>query len=191
MQGKSSLRRKLRQSRRNLSVTAQRQAAQSLACVLLRQPIIQRAQKIALYWPSDGEISALPLLKRLQQQGKKVYLPVIKPAQGMEFKALSLRYLKSNQFGIVEPLAGESIAVKRLDIILMPLVGFDEQGGRLGMGGGYYDRALAFKLRQTWNNKPYLIGLAHEQQKIAHLPIDPWDVPMAAVATDKRFIRVS
>ncbi|NRB37747.1 MAG: 5-formyltetrahydrofolate cyclo-ligase [Pseudomonadales bacterium] len=190
MQDKSSLRSELRQSRRQLSSFQQHQAAESLSRLLLKQPQLQQAKHIALYWPYDGEISPLPLLKRLQQLGKQVYLPVVKPKRQMEFKPALLSQTKKNRYGIPEPVTGLVKPVKGLDVILMPLVGFDEQGGRLGMGGGYYDRVLAFKCRQRWNKKPLLIGLAHELQQVDRLPLEGWDVPMAAIATDKRFIAV-
>jgi 5-formyltetrahydrofolate cyclo-ligase len=74
---------------------------------------------------------------------------------------------------------------RELDLILLPLVAFDESGQRLGMGGGFFDRSLAFLAwRQHWR-KPHLIGLAYDFQKVAALPREPWDVPLDAVVTDQ------
>ena len=70
----------------------------------------------------------------------------------------------------------------------MPLVGFDEEGGRLGMGGGFYDRSFAFT-RIRPRLRPTLIGLAHELQKVQKLPVEPWDIPLDAVVTDHRIYR--
>ena len=72
--------------------------------------------------------------------------------------------------------------------MLFPLVGFDENGGRLGMGGGFYDRTFAFS-RIRPGMAPKLIGLAHDFQKVRELPIEPWDVPLHGVVTDKRRYR--
>ena len=71
----------------------------------------------------------------------------------------------------------------------MPLVGFDEAGYRLGMGGGFYDASLAYlRRRKTWR-KPYLVGVGYECQRIARVPRDPWDVPLDAVLTESRVYR--
>lgn len=99
--------------------------------------------------------------------------------------------LVNNRYGILEPSTKYIKPTAQLDIILMPLVGFDRLGNRLGMGGGYYDRALAFKRRQAWRKKPLLIGLAFDGQEIQQLAAQPWDIPMDAVATPTRFIRFS
>lgn len=184
---RSELRQCLRHRRQSLSVRKQRQAAKQLSQNLLRQPVIRQAQSLALYWPSDGEISPLILLKALQRRGKKCYLPVIAPNKTMFFVAAKGR-LHKNRYGIYEPAKHAAIASAHLDVILLPLVGFDEKGGRLGMGGGYYDRALGFKKRQVWRLKPLLIGLAHECQQCEKLSQASWDVPMNAIATPMRFI---
>ena len=184
---RKALRQQLRQTRRQLSPATQKLAALSLLQLLKKHPQILRAQHIALYWPSDGEISPLPLLEVLLQLGKSCYLPVVGARNSMVFKPACMKRLRKNSYGIAEPVTGLVRPIKQLDVILMPLVGFDEQGGRLGMGGGYYDRALSFKKRQAWKSSPRLIGLAHEVQKVSRLSVAPWDIPMAAIATDKHF----
>ena len=86
-------------------------------------------------------------------------------------------------------MEGLMIAVfSALDAVLFPLVGFDETGGRLGMGGGFYDRTFAFsRIRPCM--APKLVGLAHDFQRVEQLPIEPWDVPLHGVVTDKRCYR--
>ena len=189
---KSLLRTKLRQQRRGLSPALQKQAAAELSRRLLILPIIQRAHHIALYWPCDGEISPLPLLACLQRAGKRCYLPVIKKASTMSFVAVTAqsKFIK-NSFGIPEPVNHRSFPSKQLDVVLKPLVGFDAVGHRLGMGGGYYDRNFAFKQRQHWSPKPYLLGVAHHCQQIDALDCEPWDIPMAAIMTDKQLLRIN
>ena len=98
-----------------------------------------------------------------------------------------------NRFGIPEPLAPSRslIDARQLDLILMPLVGFDQQGNRLGMGGGFYDRTLAFMHhRKAWH-RPKLVGLAHALQQVDSLEPSSWDVPLDGVATDKQLFNFS
>ena len=73
-----------------------------------------------------------------------------------------------------------------LDLVLVPLVGFDDQGTRLGMGGGFYDRSFATRLFRRYWRKPRLIGVAYELQRVAHLDRQPWDVALDGVVTEQR-----
>lgn len=184
------LRRQLRAARRALSAQAQKKAAQQLDRRLATHLIFLRARHIALYWPSDGEIDPRPLMQRAWRLGKSVYLPVLKswPKQQMVFQRLKAHEpLRPNRFRIPEP--PRCMARQRpawtLDVILMPLVGFDAQGGRLGMGGGFYDRCLAFlKRRKQPCRRPVLLGLAHECQRVDALPLAAWDIPLHATLTE-------
>ena len=96
--------------------------------------------------------------------------------------------LQRNRFGIAEPRPNRARQrpLWALDLLLLPLVGFDEQGGRLGMGGGFYDRSLAYRQRRTHLLGPRLFGLAHECQKVACLPLASWDIPLHGVITAQR-----
>ncbi len=95
-----------------------------------------------------------------------------------------------NRYGIKEPLvkSADIIGAERLDLVLMPLVAFDESGNRIGMGGGFYDRTFAFKQSRS-EKKPYLIGIAHEIQKVDAIAAEHWDVPLTMVVTDKQVYR--
>ncbi|MCY1349438.1 5-formyltetrahydrofolate cyclo-ligase [compost metagenome] len=97
--------------------------------------------------------------------------------------------LVRNRFRILEPRPNPARQRKvwALDLLLMPLVGFDEHGGRLGMGGGFYDRSLAYRARRKNGHKPTLLGLAHECQKVDRLALASWDVPLRATVTDRRW----
>lgn len=185
-----ALRRLLRQKRRNLSPLQQRIAALGLYRQLAQHPLFRRARHIALYLPNDGEIDPRPLLHAAQRMGKATYLPVLNawPRTRMAFqRILPGETLKPNRFGIAEPLfcPARQRPVWTLDILLMPLVGFDEHGGRLGMGGGFYDRSLAYRSRRKKSHKPTLLGLAHECQKVDRLPLASWDVELQATVTDR------
>jgi 5-formyltetrahydrofolate cyclo-ligase len=185
-----ALRRKLRQARRQLSLAQQRQAARDLYRQLAQHPVFRRARHIALYLPNDGEIDPRPLMLEAQRRGKATYLPVLNawPRTRMVFqRIMPNEQLKPNRFGIAEPVfrPPRQRRIWTLDLVLMPLVGFDEHGGRLGMGGGFYDRSLAYRNRRKNGHKPTLLGLAHERQKVDRVPLQPWDVSLQATVTDK------
>lgn len=188
----ATMRARLRAQRRALSAAEQRIAARNLLHNVLRLVEIRPARNIALYFPNDGEIDPRPLLKRLKRMRKQCYVPLLSelfhnrlwfvPAGGRT---------RTNAFGIPEPVvpARARRSARQLDLILLPLVGFDRRGNRIGMGGGFYDRTFAFLLgRDTWR-QPKLVGLAHACQEVEALKPAEWDVPLAAVVTDKEIIR--
>lgn len=184
------LRRKLRQTRRQLSPAQQRNAARRLYRQLSHHPLFRRARHIALYLPNDGEIDPRLLLRAAQRRGKATYLPVLNPwpRTRMVFQRIEPgERLRRNRFGIFEPVirTARQRRVWALDLLLMPLVGFDGNGGRLGMGGGFYDRSLAYRARRKKSHKPTLLGLAHECQRVDRLPLESWDVPLLGTVTDR------
>ena len=184
------LRRLLRDARRALSPAEQRRAARGLYRQLAQHPLFRRARHIALYLPNDGEIDPRPLLRAAQQRGKATYLPVLSPwpRSKMVFQRIRAKQrLQKNRFGIDEPRRNrkQQRKVWALDLVLLPLVGFDRHGARLGMGGGFYDRSLAYRaLRKNWH-KPTLLGLAHECQQVDRLAMASWDVPLQGTVTNK------
>ncbi len=181
---KSELRHSLRERRRGLSACAQRSASRNLDRKLRSAGALRSGQSVALYLANDGEISPEPTLRRLSRMGKRCYLPCL---QGKHLTFRRFRpgqTLKINRLGIPEPAPkrGAALPAEAMDVILLPLVGFDRKGNRLGMGGGFYDRTLAGLAPQK---RPLLIGLAHQCQEVAQLPVQSWDIPLDAVVTDK------
>ena len=186
------LRRMLRKARRALTPSEQRQAALGLYRQLAQHPLFRRAKHISLYLPTDGEIDPRLLLRAAQRRGKATYLPVLSawPRTKMVFQRVRPgEKLRPNRFRILEPRVniGQQRKVWALDLVLLPLVGFDDVGGRLGMGGGFYDRSLAYLARRKSWRKPTLLGLAHECQKVEKLTQASWDVPLAGTVTDKQW----
>lgn len=191
---RAALRRALREQRRALSPRQQRLAARRLYQQLAQHPLFRRARHIALYLASDGEIDPCHLLRAAQKMGKATYLPVLSPWPRTHMVFQRVRpdeHLAPNRFGIAEPVfrRARQRPAWALDLILMPLTGFDEYGGRLGMGGGFYDRTLAYRKRCKHRLKPTLVGLAHECQKVDRLPMASWDIELDAVLTDRRWYR--
>ena len=176
---RNQLRQQIRKTRANLTALQQQQAEDSITQQALALIEERNAQHIALYVSFDGEISTDKLIKILWAQDKQVYLPVLHPFNPNHL--LFLRYLPDtpmlkNKFGIWEPKFNVQnvLPLDELDILFTPLVAFDKQGNRLGMGGGFYDRTL-----QNWQNSSFIpVGLAHQCQQVEQLPTEAWDVPL-------------
>ena len=186
-------RQRLRAARRALDARTQRRHAKALVRRLIRHSSVQRARCIALYWPADGEIDPRALMRHESCRAKRFYLPVLNPLKRRQGALWFARHrpgerLRPNRFGIPEP-AGRGPQLIRplcLDLMILPLVGFDARGHRLGMGGGFYDRTLAFRRRHPHWRRPRLIGVAYECQRIDHIEPRPWDVRLDAILTESR-----
>jgi 5-formyltetrahydrofolate cyclo-ligase len=194
MPSRPDQRRELRARRRALSKRERLHRSDALCRHLARQTLFRSASRIAAYLPQDGEVETRTLIELCWSTGKQVYLPVLVPF--LDNRLWFARYrpdtrLVRNRFGIAEPeiVHRHRIETHALDLVLAPLVGFDRHGNRLGMGGGFYDRSFAFLLGRKHWRKPQLVGLAYEFQQLPSLPPQPWDVPLAAVATDAEFHR--
>ena len=192
MHNPTKLRKKIRAKRRALSPLEQRQHSSAMAAQLCNSALYRNSKRIALYLQNDGEIDPSPVIAAADRHHKKCYLPVLRPRfqHGLWFaEQRSGEQLQPNRFGIDEPHPHRRRIIPPwgLDLILLPLIAFDENGNRLGMGGGFYDATLAYlKQRKVWH-KPKLIGIAHEIQKVKKLQTNPWDVPLNAVVTEKEF----
>lgn len=189
MHNSTSLRSKLRHQRRALTPQQQRQHSLAAARYAATSRYFINSQRIAFYLAADGELDPLPLLKRARSHGKHIYLPVLRPGLHNTLWFAEFRTgdrLIKNRFGILEPDTRRRKPTPPwgLDLILLPLVGFDPQGNRLGMGGGYYDRTLAYLHRHLYWQRPRLMGLAHQCQQVATLDRQPWDIPLQHIVTE-------
>jgi 5-formyltetrahydrofolate cyclo-ligase len=183
---RTQIRKDIRTARRNLSDEQQHTDANKLFHRLIEHSQVNTAQHIGITLASDGEIDTLKFIKWCWANNKQTYLPVIDPIK--KGYLIFLKYAHDtemvlNRYGINEPKrsTSDSCAISQLDIVFTPLVGFDLQGNRIGMGGGYYDRMLSpwFKEKKG----PYPIGLAHDCQQVETLPIEEWDVPLPEIIT--------
>ncbi|MFM7119213.1 MAG: 5-formyltetrahydrofolate cyclo-ligase, partial [Gammaproteobacteria bacterium] len=184
-----ALRATYRRLRRALSTETQRQHASDAARAALVSGLLLGARCVALYLPSDGELSPLPLAARLRQRGVRIVLPIVcqTPLRGphLRFRLWSSdTRLQLNRFGIPEPDArAPTVPTLAIDRLLLPLTAFDPMGTRLGMGGGYYDRLLG---GMPDGLRPRVIGFAHAlQESMQPLPRAPWDQPLDAVVTER------
>ena len=187
---RDALRRELRQRRRAIPAAARIAAAERLAERVLALPFAPTAGHVAGYWAMDSEIALHAWQLRLPAT-VTYCLPVLGPDGCLRFAPWRPGdALASNRFGIPEPdVAVESLlAPAAMALVLVPLVGFDARGHRLGMGGGWYDRSFAFRNRQADNPQPpppWLVGAAFAAQQLDTLAAEPWDVALDAVCSER------
>jgi len=188
---RQQLRLQIRQQRQQLDPQTQHLSALAVTACVLQQRWFQLAQRVAFYLPADGEIDCRLLLQQALKMGKQVCLPVVSPlsAQHMHFVRVRCgQTLSANRWGLYEPALrrADIIPPMTLDLVFVPLVGFDQLGNRLGMGKGFYDRAFAFRrqsLHRPQRRLPQLAGLAHDCQQLPRIPAQHWDVPLDRVVT--------
>jgi len=190
---RKTLRRALRLRRRAVPAAERNASARLVAhhadCWLRLRP----SWRIALYAALPEELDATPLIDLARARGCSLYLPRIDRhslGRKMQFVAMNDRQ-RSNRLGIAEPEGSQIIGARWLDVVFLPLVGFDSRGVRLGTGGGYYDRAFAFRRwRKVWHT-PQLVGLAYSFQQLDVIIPAAHDVLLDAVVTEKGVIRCS
>jgi 5-formyltetrahydrofolate cyclo-ligase len=186
------LRQRVRAERRALSAGVRAAADRSIVGHIRRLAAYRSARRIAIFLAFDGEPSLAALLESAARSGKQLYAPVITRAR-MRFAELELGGpLGTNFFGIEEPRLGAGVDPRRLDLVLTPLVAFDDRGVRIGVGRGYYDRCFRFlRARAGWQ-KPKLLAVAYELQHVPSIEENAWDVPLWGAVTEagvRRFDR--
>lgn len=187
------LRKMLRQKRRALSPQQQQRHANQLRNQIKHLPAFKRAKRVAVYLSQDGEIDLSPTIKWIWKAKKSCFLPVLNQRKRghLFFSPFKPKQaLVKNRFGIPEPRFAmrNMYLARRLDLILMPLVGFDRTGNRIGMGGGFYDRTFAYLNTKGNCQRPKLVGVAHSIQEAEQLPFQAWDIPMQAIITEQEVI---
>ncbi|MXW73720.1 MAG: 5-formyltetrahydrofolate cyclo-ligase [Gammaproteobacteria bacterium] len=183
-----ALRSSLRKRRAILSASQRDEAAEQCAQLARALPALQHARCIAAYIAHRGEISCEPIIDWALERGVTVLLPVV-VGRHMRFAPFDpSEALAQNRWGILEPewRPGRWVSARRPNVVLLPLVAFDSGGNRLGQGGGYYDRAFAFRNASKNWRRPLLVGLGYEFQQVGQLYAKPTDVPVDAVITEMR-----
>jgi 5-formyltetrahydrofolate cyclo-ligase len=185
----AELRQRIRAARRLLSPEAHRRARDLLARRIAHLTCFRRADSLAATLAFDGEADPAEAVRMAWAEGKRVYLPVLRPGRTLLFAPYTAETsLAENRFGILEPSVADEdlIGGRDLDLVLTPLVAFDELGNRMGMGGGFYDRSFAFLLQNPTLTRPVLLGIALDLQRVPALAPQPWDVPLHGVVTERR-----
>jgi 5-formyltetrahydrofolate cyclo-ligase len=182
---KAALRKSLRQQRRSLDPVQKEQLDSAIILGLTTLITKVKPSCIAAYWPFDGEPDLRPVLDLMQRDGIRPALPVIfdsSSGPSMAFRQWSPGApMTRNRYGIPEPSGTPLINLLDIDLVLLPLVGWDAFGARLGMGAGYYDRVLQpFAQELT----PMRVGVAYHLQKVPRLPAEPWDIRLHGVVCE-------
>lgn len=180
---KPGLRRRLRGARRAVGPEQRRAAAVAVDATLRSLGLPRPRSRISAYRAMDGEIDPSIVLHRALALGCDIHLPVI-----TNLRSRRMAFVPLTNAG--EPAAPSmAIAPCWLDLVLVPLVGFDDRGNRLGMGAAFYDRHFGFlRHRRAWR-RPLLIGLAFDLQRVDRLPVAPHDVPLWGIVTERGFYR--
>lgn len=184
------LRQRLADQRRALPPAARIAAAQGLRRSLEQLPEYLTDARVAGYWASHGELPLNLAIAPLAGRGQQFLLPVIGAGKLLRFAPWqSGDAVQPNRYGIPEPVEpGELLEPFQLDLVLVPLLGFDRRGNRLGHGGGYYDRSFAFLNDQVRPTEPLLVGIAYAFQELPEVDEEDWDVPLDFVATERELI---
>lgn len=175
----------MRKARSALSAPQREAAAIRCARLACTLPAVRQARCIAVYMAHRGEMSCEPLIEWALGRSVSVLLPVV-TGRLMRFAPYHLgETLVLNRWGIAEPewRPRRWVSARRPGVVFLPLTAFDAGGNRLGQGGGYYDRAFAFRNSAEHWRRPLLVGLAYDFQHVEELPANPWDVPLDTVIT--------
>ena len=190
--GRAALRQRLRRLRRDLPPAARRAAEVAVARLIQRAFNLRPGLRIAVYAPLRGELDPAALVRLAQRHRCRLYVPHLMDLRRRRMQFVEARGpMRRNALGILEPVELRRLSTRSLDLVFVPLVGFDATGARLGMGAGYYDRAFAFlRLRRYWFH-PRLIGVAYSIQQVPHIEHLAHDVRLHRVVTEKGVIKCS
>jgi 5-formyltetrahydrofolate cyclo-ligase len=183
------LRRDIRAKRRAIPAAVREQADRAIHAQIRSLPEYRRARSVALFLAFDGEPSLGSLVDAARRHRKRLYVPVLRGMTMRFAELLPGTTLAANVFGIMEPKVGPRIDARKLDLVLTPLVAFDDRGVRVGVGRGYYDRAFQFLRHRSHWRRPKLLGVAYELQRVGALTPNSWDVPLWGVVTERQVRR--
>lgn len=184
------LRQQLAERRRSLTPPQRMAAAQGLRRSLELLPEYHTDTRVAGYWACDGELPLNLVIPPLATRGQQFLLPLIGQDNLLRFAPWAAGdEVQPNRFSIPEPVAPrEWLAPFQLDLVLVPLLGFDRHGNRIGYGGGYYDRSFAFLKDQLRPTEPLLVGIAYDFQELPQITPESWDISLDFIATDHELI---
>jgi 5-formyltetrahydrofolate cyclo-ligase len=181
----NAIRKRCKIARNKMNRDDRTTASEKIAEIVIHSSWFQRSKSIACYLPVTGEVDTKRIIARAWRMKKRIFAPVVEKNGQMSFRAMGAETtLYRNKFGIYEPSDEAIINPHELDVVITPLVAFDSQNQRIGMGGGYFDRTFSFLANRNAYLHPKLIGLGFACQKIEKIPANPWDIPLFAVITE-------
>ena len=174
-------------ARRSMSSEDRATASIKISQRVIRSHEFFAARSIACYLPMQDEVDPGLIIERAWRAKKRVFCPVVGNRGDMIYRQLDREtILTRSNFGLWEPADSETISPTQLDLVVTPLVAFDEKNNRIGMGGGYFDRCFGFLKHRTNWKRPKLLGVAFDCQKVEKIDANPWDIPLYGVVTDAR-----
>ena len=181
----------LKAQRNALSADAVIDASIEISRRLWDVSALSRARRIACYFPVGNEVDCRFFISSAWDRGRTTLLPVLSSAE-LKFAVYDRgTHFLRNRYDIPEPIGKKSHLAKsqEIDVVLVPLVVFDAEGNRIGMGGGYYDRSFRFMRNRIAWHRPTLIGLAYDFQKVPKIKARSWDIPLSLVVTENTIYR--
>lgn len=179
MNAKQALREQMRSCRKGISIIEMSELSARVCMRILEMDKYRAAKRVLAYASVNNEVSLRGLIRQMLDEGKEVYLPVVRDRLRMDaVRVYALDDLKKGAFNVLEPTGGEVIAPQELDLALVPGMAFDRAGYRLGYGSGYYDRFLS-------GCGAFFVGVAYEKQIVDQVPYSPHDRKMHAVVTER------
>jgi 5-formyltetrahydrofolate cyclo-ligase len=185
------LRARLRDERMRMPPAERIAAAQGVLRSLEQLPEFLVDRRIAGYWAVNGELSLHLAVASMWRRGQSYHLPVAAANRRLRYAPYAKGTdVAPNRFGIPEPIVATDALVEpsQLELVLVPLLGFDRRGNRLGYGGGFYDASYAFLNAGTRPAEPLLVGIAYASQECDDLVAQPWDVALDFIATENELI---
>jgi 5-formyltetrahydrofolate cyclo-ligase len=186
-----ALRRELRARRRAITGAARQHAANRVTRLIDQARLLRPGRRIALYLAMPEELDTAPLLRLARRRGCVIALPRVTSKRHARMRFfVSDGTMRRGAYGLREPGGRQRLRALELDVVFMPLVGFDAAGHRMGMGKGFYDRCFANRIAlRTWR-RPLLVGIAYAAQQVSSLPHGRHDVPMDMIVTESTLRRM-
>jgi 5-formyltetrahydrofolate cyclo-ligase len=182
---KRELRRDGLRARTELHSDERDRASEVITEKVIRSAFFQRSRLIGCYLSLTAEVDTWRIISRAWRMKKRIFAPVTARNRMLVFRELTPESdLVHDGFGLTMPVSGEEIAARKLDLVLTPLVAFDKNCQRIGMGGGYYDRTFSFLRGRRHLLKPKLVGLAFSCQEVPAIAANPWDIRLFSVITE-------
>jgi 5-formyltetrahydrofolate cyclo-ligase len=183
----ASARRAAKSARRALEPNTRLALSRVIAERVMRMHEFTACESLACYLPAQDEVDPSAIIERAWRMKKRVYAPVVEEHFGMHFVRLTAESeLVKNQYGLWEPVAGSQISPRKIDLVITPVVAFDNYRHRIGMGSGYFDRRFAFLNHKSHWLRPKLLGLAFECQRVEKIKPNPWDIRLYRVISERR-----
>ncbi|MBT8077411.1 MAG: 5-formyltetrahydrofolate cyclo-ligase [Gammaproteobacteria bacterium] len=160
-------------------------ASERIESAVAHSNVFARTSLIGCYLSCNSEVDTWGIIARAWRMNKRIFAPVTGKSGSMQFQEITPdSVLRRSHFGILEPVGGEILSPRKLQIVLTPLVAFDAANNRIGMGGGFYDRTFAFLKHRKALLQPKLVGLAFACQQVEHIPANPWDIRLYSIITE-------